>query len=160
MKREPLIDVSTLDSGAAPFLDIEGIEGLIPHRHEMRMLDHVLSFSAEDKLIVGRKILRDDEFWVRGHIPGRPLFPGVLMIECAAQLCTLYYHLAQPDERHRFIGMAAVDDVRFRAAVVPGQEILFVARNRGIRSRAAYFDTQAFVDGRIIFEGSVTGVEV
>jgi len=83
------------------------------------------------------------------------------MIEAAAQLCTVFFKMWCGDEpREHFIGLGAIDRVRFRAAVKPGERLLLVARNRGMRSRLAQFDTQGFVNDRLVFEASITGVEV
>ena len=69
--------------------------------------------------MAGYRDVRDDEFWVRGHIPGRPIFPGVLMIETAAQLVGYYAMSKMPSQG--FLGFGGVEDVKFRGTVVPGQ---------------------------------------
>jgi len=75
MPQKLLYDVSQLDPGQVAF-SIEEIRKVNPHRHEFEQLTAILLFRPEEKLIVGLRELRHDEFWVRGHIPGRPLFPG------------------------------------------------------------------------------------
>ncbi|HEX9794267.1 MAG TPA: beta-hydroxyacyl-ACP dehydratase, partial [Planctomycetota bacterium] len=64
-----------------------------PQRFEFSQLTSVLHWDRAAKLMVGHRRVRADEFWVRGHIPDRPLFPGVLMIEALAQLASLHCHL-------------------------------------------------------------------
>jgi 3-hydroxyacyl-[acyl-carrier-protein] dehydratase len=72
----------------------------------MEQLTGILMFDPEQSLIVGYKDVKADEFWVRGHIPGRPLLPGVLMCECAAQLCSYYYSRAT--SQSRFVGFGGM----------------------------------------------------
>ena len=74
------IDLSTIDLDRVIY-DVEAIEQVNLQRYEMRHLDGIVHLDPEAGYVVGFKDVTDDEFWVRGHIPGRPLFPGVLMIE-------------------------------------------------------------------------------
>src|SRR3990167_1013840 len=87
MPQDILIDLSTLDLNKS-IVDIETIRSIIPHRYEMEQLSGIVKFDPEQGIIVGYKDVSLNEFWVRGHIPGRPLMPGVIMLEAAAQLCT------------------------------------------------------------------------
>jgi len=106
--------------------------------------------------VIGFKDVRDDEFWVRGHIPGRPLFPGVLMCEAAAQLCSYYYR--RYGGSNRFVGFGGMDKVKFRGQVVPGDRLILLARVIRLGTRRAVFEVQGIVDGRVVFEGVVTGM--
>jgi len=107
---------------------------------------------------VAFKDVREDEFWVRGHIPGRPLLPGVLMIEAAAQMCSLYYKVVQKDER--FLGFGGVDGVKFRGQVAPGERLILLGKAVEIRGRRAVFDTQGIVGERLVFEARITGMPI
>jgi len=127
-----------------------------PHRYEMEQLGGVLHLDREAGRIVAFKDVRADEFWVRGHIPGRPLMPGVLMIEAAAQMCSLYYKVVTEDER--FLGFGGVDEVKFRGQVVPGDRLILLGVAEEIRSRRACFRTQGAVKGNVVFEGRITGM--
>lgn len=83
MPQDFLIDLDGLNLNKS-VVDIEAIRTVIPHRYEMEQLSGILKFDPEHKIIVGYKDISNNEFWVRGHIPGRPLMPGVLMLEAAA----------------------------------------------------------------------------
>jgi len=134
-----------------------GIREWVPQRHEFEMLDGILHYDEAEQVAVAFKELGGEEFWVRGHIPGRPLFPGVLMIESAAQLCC-YLFCRMQNEKKRFFAFGGVDEVRFRGTVKPGERVVLMARARRIRATLGVFDTQAFVGDRIVFEGIVTGM--
>ena len=95
-------------------------------RFEMEHLNAVTLFDTTGQEVVGYKDVRGDEFWVRGHIPGRPLLPGVIMLEALAQLTSFYIGRAVPDIG--FIGFGGVDEVKFRAPVVPAQRLVLVGK--------------------------------
>ena len=79
-----LFDMTGIDLDRVLY-DREAIRACNPQRGDMEMLDAIVHAKPESGQIIGYKDIRPDEFWVQGHIPGRPLFPGVLMIEAAAQ---------------------------------------------------------------------------
>jgi 3-hydroxyacyl-[acyl-carrier-protein] dehydratase len=152
-----LVDLAKVDL-AKMAIPIERIREANPHRFEMEQLSGVLYFDAAAGEIVAVKDVRQDEFWVRGHIPGRPLLPGVLMIEAAAQMCSVYYKLVQNDPR--FLGFGGVDNVKFRGQVVPGDRLILLGKAVEIRNRRAVFDTQGVVGDRLVFEARITGMPI
>jgi 3-hydroxyacyl-[acyl-carrier-protein] dehydratase len=152
-----LVDLSKIDLNRVQ-IPIEEIRQSNPHRFEMEMLSGCIYLDPEKGQIVAFKDVRPDEFWVRGHIPGRPLMPGVLMIEAAAQMSSLYYKRVQNDPR--FLGFGGVDGVKFRGQVVPGDRLLLLGQAIEIRSRRAVFDTQGVVGDRLVFEARITGMPV
>jgi 3-hydroxyacyl-[acyl-carrier-protein] dehydratase len=152
-----LVDLTAVDLDRV-VLAIEDIRQLNPHRYEMEQLTAVVHLDAEKGQIVAVRDVRPDEFWVRGHIPGRPLLPGVLMIEAAAQMCSVYYKHVQKDPR--FLGFGGVDGVKFRGQVVPGDRLLLLGQALEIRNRRAVFDTQGVVGERLVFEARITGMPI
>jgi 3-hydroxyacyl-[acyl-carrier-protein] dehydratase len=152
-----LVDLAKVDLDRIA-MPIEEIREHNPHRYEMEQLSAIVYYDLEKGQIVAAKEVRADEFWVRGHIPGRPLLPGVLMIEAAAQMCSIYYHLSQQDAR--FLGFGGVDGVKFRGQVVPGDRLLLLGQVVEIRNRRAVFDTQGVVGDRLVFEARITGMPI
>jgi len=141
-----------------PVADIEEIRRVIPQRYEMEQLTAIVKLDPEERLIVGYKDVRDDEFWVRGHMPGFPLMPGVLMCEAAAQLCS-YFMVTQGYNTGDFVAFGGMDKVKFRGVVRPGDRFLIGGRAVEIRiGRRAIFHCQGVVNGQIVFHGDLIGV--
>ena len=154
-----MLDLAEVDLGTVEY-PVERIREYIPQRFEMEQLTAVARVLPEVQIGVAYRDIRDDEFWCRGHIPSRPLFPGVLMIEAAAQLSTFLYKVLTGDPPERFLGFGGVDKVKFRHTVVPGQRLVILGKMIEARSRRCMFETQGVVDGRLVFEAIITGVPV
>jgi 3-hydroxyacyl-[acyl-carrier-protein] dehydratase len=158
MPPKPLVDLSQIDTRAKKVLvDRDGIYRVNPHRFEFQQLDGICLLDRSQELLVGFRDVRADEFWVRGHIPGRPIFPGVLMIETAAQLVS-YYVMSGPERQGDFLGFGGVDGVKFRGTVRPGDRIIMVGKMVENRPRRCVGATQAFVNGQMVYEGLITGM--
>src|SRR5437660_1113368 len=145
----PHLDPAALDLTRV-LADRAAIRAANPQRFEMEQLDAVVLFDAERKLLVGYKDVRADEFWVRGHMPGLPLLPGVLMCEAAAQLCSYYAVTQKVIAPGSIMGFGGLDDVRFRAAVTPGDRLVLVAKGVRLHRRRSTFDVQGFVGGDMV----------
>jgi 3-hydroxyacyl-[acyl-carrier-protein] dehydratase len=152
-----LIDLSKIDLGRV-LIPIEQIREVNPHRYEMEQLSGVIHLDPAAGQIVAFKNVGPNEFWIRGHIPGRPLMPGVMMVEAAAQMSSFYYKYVQKDSR--FLGFGGVDAVKFRGPVVPGDRLILLGVAVEIRSRRAVFDTQGVVGDRLVFEARITGMPI
>lgn len=159
MATEPLYDIKALDF-SKPLYTIEDIRAVNPQRFEMEQLTAILYVDREQHLIVGYKEVTDQEFWVRGHMPGFPLMPGVVQCECAAQLGGFYarkFDLIGGD----YLGFGGMDEVRFRKPIFPNSRLILMAKvTRVMARRLAQFNFQGFVDGELMFEGQMLGVTV
>jgi len=153
-----LFDLSGFDMDRV-LHDSAYIESYNPHRGNMRMLDAIVWEDIDDgPKAVGYKDVRDDEFWVPGHIPGRPVFPGVLMIEAAAQFAS--YLTMRRFEKVAFIGFAGVTDVKFRGQVKPGDRLVLLIEGINMKPRRAICKAQGLVNGQLVFEGTITGMPI
>lgn len=150
-----LFDISKIDQQRLQ-LDVEHIERVNPHRGAMRLLDGVIWANESLSQALAFKDVRADEFWVAGHIPGRPIFPGVLMIEAGAQLASLLFLLRMPDQK--FLGFSGVDDVKFRGMVQPGDRLLLLGQEIEFRPRRCICAIQGLVNGQQVFESKITGM--
>lgn len=155
MPPKPLVDLDAIDLTQV-VVGPDEIRRHNPQRYEMEQLNGILHLDLDKGVIVGFKDVRDDEFWTRGHIPGRPLLPGVLICEAAAQLCSFYFKEATQTEK--FVGFGGMEAVKFRREVAPGDRLILVAKNIEVRPRRATFNCQGFVNGRMVFEGTIIGM--
>lgn len=129
-----------------------------PHRGDMVLLDRLIWHSDGFERGVGVKLAREDEFWVPGHFPGRPLYPGVLMIESSAQIACYLYNSRQPVPL--IAAFTRLDNAVFRAGVKPGQELLILCDQIKYSQRRFISAVQGIVDGQIAFEAKITGMSL
>jgi 3-hydroxyacyl-[acyl-carrier-protein] dehydratase len=153
-----LFDLSQIDLTKEPVFDREAICKVNPQRFEMQQLDGILWYNKEKFLILGYKDVTNDEFWVRGHIPGRPLMPGVIMVEAAAQLSSFF--VKQVYGLGGFIGFAGIDEAKFRSPIEPGKRLYLLGHITKFKRRKYTCSVQGVVDGTMVFETVVSGLNV
>ncbi len=122
----PHLDLAKLDCEHI-VADKEAIRRVNPQRFEVEQLDAIIYIDPTEHVVAGYKDVRADEFWVRGHMPGYPILPGVLMCEAAAQLCS-FQIATETDWGGDFIGFGGMENVRFRKAVHPGDRLVLIAK--------------------------------
>lgn len=159
MAPQLLIDLGTVDLTKVQ-VDVPEIERINPHRGIMRLLDGILYVNDEVNQAVAYFDIKADAFWVPGHIPGRPLFPGVLMLEAAAQLASYLtlLRLQRAGVDAKFLGFVGTDKVKFRGQVVPGDRLLVLGREIEFRKRRCICEAQGVVNGNLVFEAIITGM--
>jgi 3-hydroxyacyl-[acyl-carrier-protein] dehydratase len=138
--------------------DIEEIRRYNPQRYEMEQLTAICYEDLKRNVCVGYKDLRQDEFWVRGHMPNLPLMPGVVMCEAAAQVASYYSHKYKLMEG--VIGFGGLEDVRFRGVVRPGDRFVIVSRLLKLRRSIMTCEFQCFVGQNMVCEGILKGVSL
>src|SRR5262249_2248222 len=137
--------------------DREAIRAVNPQRFEMEQLNAVVYMDPERHIVAGYKDVGADEFWVRGHMPGYPLLPGILMCEAAAQLCS-YYTASQGINPGDFLGFGGLENVRFRSPVHVGDRLVLVGKALKLHRRQMIFNVQGFVGSTMVFHADVIGV--
>ena len=152
-----LIDLASVDLSNIEF-NRNAIAEVNPQSYEMAQLDGILWHDLPKMLCLGYKDVTDREFWVRGHIPGRPIMPGVIMVEAAAQLCSFFmkriYGLTG------FIGFSGIDRTKFRDTVVPGERLYLLGHIHKVRSRQFSAKVQGVVNNKIVFDTVISGMRV
>ena len=157
MPHKPIVDLDKIDLNRV-VATIEDIRKVIPHRYEFEMLSGILFVDRDKQKIVAYKDVLKDDFWARGHLPGRPIMPGVLIAEAAAQM-TCYLAMSL-HENCPFIGFARLDEVRFRKQVLPPCKLILMAEFEALSSRHVISNCQAYVDSALVFEGKITGMRL
>jgi 3-hydroxyacyl-[acyl-carrier-protein] dehydratase len=141
--------------------DIEEIRKCNPQRHEMEQLTAIVYDDPERGICVGYKDITPDEFWVRGHMPGMPLMPGVIMCESAAQLCGYFVTRHKMMGEGVMLGFGGLEDVRFRDTVVPGDRLVIIALKEQLRPGAMVRSRfQCFVRQSLVCEGRIKGIPI
>ena len=153
-----LFDLSSIDLAENPIFDKKAISTVNLQSFEMQQLDGILWYDKEKFLILGYKDVTEEEFWVRGHIPDRPLMPGVIMVEAAAQLSSFFVKEVYGMEG--FIGFAGIDEAKFRSIIEPGKRLYLLANLTKFKRRKYTCSVQGVVDGTMVFETVVSGLIV
>ena len=152
-----LFDISEIDLTKIAY-DKDAIAEVNPQSYEMSQLDGIIWHNREKLLCLGYKDVTKNEFWVRGHIPGRPIMPGVIMVEAAAQLSSFFMKRIYGLEG--FIGFSGIKQTKFRETVEPGNRLLMLCHICTIRSRQFSAQVQGIVDGKMAFDTIITGMRV
>lgn len=135
-------------------LDTTEIQKILPHRHPFLLVDRIIELE-EGKRVVGIKNVTSNEFWVPGHFPGKPLMPGVLILEALAQTGAVLVLLSTGDPQSKLLLFAGVDEGKFRRPVVPGDQLRLECEMVQQRPSACRMQGRAFVDGKMVAEGLV-----
>lgn len=152
-----LFDLSGIDLAKTAF-DRTAIAEVNPQSHEMAQLDSIIWYDKPELLILGYKDVTENEFWVRGHVPGRPIMPAVIMVEAAAQISSFFMKRIYGLEG--FIGFSGIERAKFRETVVPGDRLYLLGHISKVRSRQFSSDVQGVVNGKMVFDTTVTGMKV
>ncbi len=155
MPPAPMIDLTQVDLTRIE-LTRQQIYDQLPQRFEFEVLDGIHCVDLESNLLIAWSDVRPDAWWCRGHLPGRPLLPGVLMIEMAAQAAAMFWKSAVKTDS--FIGFGGVEECKFRDAVVPPAKLHFIVKALDIRPKRVVAACQGLIKGRVVFEAKVTGL--
>ncbi len=153
-----ILDISTVDLTRI-LADKAKLRTVLPQRFEMEQIDAIVVCNREEGIVIGYKDVSGDEFWAKGHMPGMPIFPGVLICESAAQICS-FHALTETVIGGNFVAFGGMENVRFRAMVRPGDRLVMVAKAGKINRRQMNYAVQGFVGQTLVFHGDIIGMAV
>ncbi len=155
--------MSETPTTALESVDIHGLLELLPHRFPMLLVDKIIDIDGDDSG-VGIKNVTFNEPQFQGHFPGRPVFPGVMLIEAMAQtagaMCVLKQKKDSGKEKPSLVYFMTIDNVKFRKPVVPGDTVEFHLKKLRQRANMWWYRGEAKVAGKIVCEGEVSAMLV
>jgi 3-hydroxyacyl-[acyl-carrier-protein] dehydratase len=137
-----------------PSLSRKEIEAILPHRDPFLLLDEIVEMEPGER-VVARKRVRPDEWYLSGHFPGRPIMPGVLIVEAMAQAGAVAV-LSEEENRGRLALFAGIDGVRFKRIVEPGDELELTCDLDRVRGPVGRGKATATVEGELAARGTLT----
>jgi UDP-3-O-[3-hydroxymyristoyl] N-acetylglucosamine deacetylase/3-hydroxyacyl-[acyl-carrier-protein] dehydratase len=138
----------------SPVLDVDGIMENLPHRYPFLLVDRVIEFEPNRRIVALKNVTINEPFF-NGHFPGHAIMPGVLIVEAMAQAGGLLLMNAMEDPASKVVYFMALDDVRFRRPVRPGDQLEFEVELVQFRGRVFRMRGVSRVDGKVVAEGSM-----
>lgn len=144
-------------SQPGPKADIMEILRLLPHRYPFLLVDRILEMSpgpvTVGSKVVGLKNVSVNEPFFQGHFPENPVMPGVLILECMAQVAGCLFFAGEAEPKKKLMYLSGVDKARFRRPVFPGDQLVIVAEILQARATLVRMKAEARVDGVLCAEG-------
>jgi len=132
-------------------MDIQKVLSILPHRYPFLLIDRVLEFEKDQRLLAIKNVTYNEPFF-NGHFPIKPVMPGVMIVEAMAQATGLLAGASNPEtvtdtSVYLFVG---IDKARFKKPVGPGDQLHIEVVQKGMKRGIGIFDCIATVDGRVV----------
>lgn len=134
-------------------LNVTDIQNILPHRYPFLLVDRITEVEPLKKAIGVKNVTINEQFF-QGHFPGKPVMPGVLIVEAMAQVGALAL-LAAEENSGKIVLLASVDYARFHRPVIPGDQLILEAEIIKLRGTIGKLQTKAFVAGKKVAEAEM-----
>ncbi|HYN23062.1 MAG TPA: 3-hydroxyacyl-ACP dehydratase FabZ [Thermoanaerobaculia bacterium] len=142
-----------------PKMDIEWILSVLPHRYPILLVDRVLEIEPKKRIVAIKNVTINEPYFM-GHFPGRPVVPGVLLVEGLAQAGGLLLLQDIPDREKKLIYFMGIEEAKFRRPVVPGDQVRYELEVLRLRSSYAKLAGKVLVDGQLCAEAVISSAMV
>jgi UDP-3-O-[3-hydroxymyristoyl] N-acetylglucosamine deacetylase/3-hydroxyacyl-[acyl-carrier-protein] dehydratase len=140
----------------AKLFDIQQIMEILPHRYPFLLVDRITEYDDSTKTIIGYKNVSINEPYFNGHFPGKPIMPGVLILEAMAQTGGILIFQTQGDAvKNKIAFFATINNAKFRRPVLPGDQLVFEVRLASKKFNIFQFDAKAYVLGKLVAEAEL-----
>ena len=146
-------------SEPTPNWDIEWILSVLPHRYPILLVDRVLEIEPRKRIVAIKNVTISEPVFL-GHFPGRPVLPGVFLIEGMAQAGGLLLLSDIPDRQNKLLYFAGIEEAKFRRPVTPGDQIRYEVEVLRLRSTYCKLAGRVTVDGQLAAEAVISSAMV
>ena len=146
-------------SDPTPKWDIEWILSVLPHRYPILLVDRVLEIEPKKRIVAIKNVTVNEPFF-NGHFPGRPVMPGVFLVEGLAQAGGLLLLHDMPDRANKLIYFMGIEEAKFRRPVVPGDQVRYEIEVLRLRSTFCKLAGKVMVDGQLCAEAVISSAMV
>ncbi len=137
-----------------PRMDVKAIAAVLPHRYPFLLVDRILELEPRKSVVAIKNVTMNEPFF-QGHFPGEPVMPGVLQVEAMAQAAGVMMMESFESGKHLAFLMA-LNNVKFRRPVVPGDQLVIKAETVRTRARMGVVKARMEVEGKVVSEAEIT----